>query len=211
MPQVRQVTKQRLGPRQLLPLSCTKLVLRSQPCVEGVNVRLEGCRLLHPPQDGAHECNRRADLEVLNMRVGQTDLLVDVTLRHDFFGAGRDGGINHGKLCNPDHPDQILEGAAADKIRNCRNPYRQNRLVAFLPACMPTSGRIHGELLRLLFFLANKRADDYFQDFGYQPDEQEYFHPLTTRRQRPTHYRDSSSLGPLAPESQYHGNNLFPR
>ena len=57
--------------------------------------------------------NRRADLEVLNIREAQqTDLLVDVTLRHDFIGAGRDGGIIHGKLRNPDHPDQILEGAA---------------------------------------------------------------------------------------------------
>jgi len=44
--------------------------------------------------------------------------------------------MNHGKLRNPDHPDQILEGAAADKIRNCRNPHRQNRQVAFL--------RMHG-------------------------------------------------------------------
>ncbi len=114
------------------------------------------------------EDNRRADLEVFNIRVAQqTDLLVDVTLRHNFIGAGRDGGINHRKLRKPDHPDQILEGAAAEKIRNYRSPYRRNRQVAFLPACMTTSGRIHGELLRLLFFLANKRADDFFQALGY--------------------------------------------
>jgi hypothetical protein len=37
--------------------------------------------------------SRRADLEVLNIRVAQqTDLLIDVTLRHDFIGAGRYGG-----------------------------------------------------------------------------------------------------------------------
>jgi hypothetical protein len=36
--QQRQVTKQRLGPRPLLPSSCTELVLRSQPCVECVCV-----------------------------------------------------------------------------------------------------------------------------------------------------------------------------
>ena len=52
----------------------------------------------------------------------QTRLLVDVTLRHDFIGAGRDGGINHGKLRNPDQPDKILEDAAAVKIRQYRNP-----------------------------------------------------------------------------------------
>ena len=65
----------------------------------------------------------RADLEVLNIRVSQqTRLLVAVILRHDFIGAGRDGGINHGKLRNPDQPDTILGDAAAVKIRQYRNP-----------------------------------------------------------------------------------------
>ena len=76
--------------------------------------------------------NCRADLEVLSIRVvQQTDLLVDVTLRHNFIGAGRDGWINQGKLHNLDHPDQLLEGAAATKIRNYRHPYRQTRQMAF--------------------------------------------------------------------------------
>ncbi len=45
--------------------------------------------------------NRRADLKVLNIRVAQmTDLRVDVSLRHDFIGAGRDGERTHGKLRN---------------------------------------------------------------------------------------------------------------
>ena len=36
--------------------------------------------------------NRHADLEIRNIRVAQqTDLLVDVTLRHDFIGAGHIG------------------------------------------------------------------------------------------------------------------------
>ena len=58
---------------------------------------------------------------------------------------------NQGQLRNPDHPNHILESAAADNIRNYRDTYRRNRHVAFLPACMSTSGRIHGELLRLIF------------------------------------------------------------
>jgi hypothetical protein len=111
-------------------------------------------------------------LRIFMIRVAQhMDLLVDVILRHDFIGAGRDGWINHGKLRNPDHPDQPcmnLEGASA-QIRNNRNPYRRNRQVAFLPACMSepraacmsTAGRIHGEFLprRILFFFANKQTD----------------------------------------------------
>ena len=39
--------------------------------------------------------NRRADLEIRNIRVAQqTDLLLDVTLRYDFIGAGL-------QLCRP--------------------------------------------------------------------------------------------------------------
>jgi hypothetical protein len=56
------------------------------------------------------------------------DLLIDVTLRPDFTGAG-------------------------SATLTTRITYRKhrNRQVAFLPACMSTSGRIHGELpLRLL-------------------------------------------------------------
>ena len=64
------------------------------------------------------EGTRRADLEVRNIRVaGKTDLLLDVTLRHPFIGAGR-SGLTQGQLRNPDNPDRILEIAAADKIRN---------------------------------------------------------------------------------------------
>jgi hypothetical protein len=85
------------------------------------------------------EGTRRADLEVRNIRVaGKTDLLIDVTLRHPFIGAGR-SGPTQGQLRNPDNPDQILESAAADKIRNYLDPYQRNRQVAFLPAFMSTS------------------------------------------------------------------------
>jgi hypothetical protein len=106
---------------------------------------------------------------------GKTDLLIDVTLRHTFIGAGR-SGHTQGQLRNPDNPDQILESAAADKIRNYRDPYQRNRQVAFLPACMSTSGRIYGELLPLLFFLSNKQADDYFEVLGYQAHKEEFCH-----------------------------------
>ena len=66
------------------------------------------------------------------------------------------------QLRNPDNPDHILENAAADKIRNYRDTYRRNRHVAFLPACMSTSGRILGELLRLIFFLSHQKGGRLF-------------------------------------------------
>ena len=56
---------------------------------------------------------QRADLEILNIHsqvAQQIDLLVDVTLRHDFVGAGHNG-LNQGQLRNPDKPDKLLDSA----------------------------------------------------------------------------------------------------
>jgi len=88
-------------------------------------------------------------------------------MRHDFTGDARDVR-RHGMLRNPDRPDQLLDQAAADKIRNYREPYARNQSLAFLPACLSTSGRIHSEFLRLLYFIADKQASDYFMVLGYE-------------------------------------------
>ena len=61
------------------------------------------------------------------------------------------------------------------QIQYCA-PYRQNRHVAFLPACMTTSGRIHGEFLRLLYFISNKQAVDYFEALGYDAHKAKFCH-----------------------------------
>jgi hypothetical protein len=131
-----------------------------------------------PP--AASGCSRAratvANLEVCSIRVaGKTDLLIDITLGHDFICAGR-SGRTQGWLRNPDNPDRILENAASDNIRTYREPYQRNRQVAFLQACMSTSGRIHGEFLRLLFFLSHKQADDYFAPLGYEAHKEEFCH-----------------------------------
>ena len=97
---------------------------------------------------------------------------------------------SQGQLRNPDNPDRILESAAADKIRNYRDAYAVNRQVAFLPACMTTSGRIHGEFLRLLFFLSNKQADDYFAALGYEARKEEFCH-----RRGVFFYRNRCTIG----------------
>jgi hypothetical protein len=124
------------------------------------------------------EGSRSADLEIRNILLAdKVDLLVDITIRHDFIGAGR-SGLNQGQLRNPDNPDHILESAAADKIRNHRDACAVNRQVAFLPACMTTSGPIHGEFLRVFFFLSNKQADDYFAALGYEAHKEEFCHRL---------------------------------
>ena len=125
-----------------------------------------------PTSDG----HRRADLHVVGAHLmGKHDLMIDVTVRHDFIGDAR-AVQRHGTLRNPDRPDQLLNQAAADKIRSYREPYSRNRSLAFLPACMSTSGRIHSEFLRLLYFLADKQASDYFTALGYEPHKEEYCH-----------------------------------
>ena len=42
--------------------------------------------------------------------------------------------------------------------------------LASLPAIVSTSGRSHGELLRLLYLLANKKATRFFQALGEEVD-----------------------------------------
>jgi hypothetical protein len=41
---------------------------------------------------------------------------------------------------------------------------------------MSTSGRIHGEFLRLLLFLSNKKADNYFAALGYEAHKEDFCH-----------------------------------
>ena len=83
-----------------------------------------------PTSDGY----RRADLHVVGAHLmGKDDLVVDVTVRHDFIGDARDV-LRHGTLRNPHRPHQLLDQAAADKIRNYREPYA--RSVAAVSACV---------------------------------------------------------------------------
>ena len=78
--------------------------------------------------------------------------------------------LSQGASLRPDESEGCSPVSGGSTIRLC------NRHVAFLPACMSTSGRIHGELLLLIFFISNKQADDYFEALGCQPHSQEFCH-----------------------------------
>jgi len=74
--------------------------------------------------------NHHADLEIRNTRVaGQTDLMVDVTVRYNFKGTGHNGQTQ-GQLRNPDNPDHILESAAPTRSVT-RSTFIATRLVIF--------------------------------------------------------------------------------
>jgi hypothetical protein len=94
---------------------------------------------------------------------GIQDLIIDVSLRHEFYGSC----LNHMRNGEASHADANgeLDAAVKAKLDNYQHDYNE-RNVFFLPAVMTTSGRISGEFLRLLYILSNRQADNYFSRMG---------------------------------------------
>ena len=66
----------------------------------------------------------------------------------------------------------LLNNAADVKVRKYREAYvALDRLLAFLPAIMSTSGRILGEFLRLLHILSYRQMVNFFELFGEEPTD----------------------------------------
>ena len=92
-----------------------------------------------------------------------------MALVHDFSGDYWRDVSRNGQLRYAD-PDMLLNNAANVKVRKYREAHAApDRLLAFLPAIMSTSGRIHGEFLRLLHILSHHQAVTFFELFGEQP------------------------------------------
>ena len=94
---------------------------------------------------------------------GIQDLIIDVSLRHEFYGSC----LNHMRNGEASHADANgeLDAAVKAKLDNYQHDYNE-RNVFFLPAVMTTSGRISGDFLRLLYILSNRQADNYFSRMG---------------------------------------------
>jgi hypothetical protein len=117
---------------------------------------------------------RRGDLEIKGLNVaGTSDLIIDVAIVHDFHGSVADLA-RHGQ---PRHsnPDKVLVDMAVAKSQGnrYRPDYLRHHNKAFLPLVMSTSGRLHGEFVRLLYLLAHKRALRFFANLQYEPGEEE--------------------------------------
>ncbi len=86
----------------------------------------------------------------------------------------------NGHLKYPNNLDQSLNEAATDKIRKYRPDYnnRPPSAVSFIPAIASTSGRLHSEFVRLLFFKAHRETDRFFASSGVQPaqTQRDMFH-----------------------------------
>ena len=100
---------------------------------------------------------------------GLRGVAIDNSLVHDFHGSAADPLAN-GTLRHQDI-DLALSQRAQKKVDKYRGGYEAQGLRhAFLPAIVSTSGRIHGELLRLLFILADRKTTLSFQALGEAVD-----------------------------------------
>jgi hypothetical protein len=106
-------------------------------------------------------------------------LVLDLRIAH---GSSSDPSLNghlrypnvNGHLRYPNDIDRSLNEAAADKIRKYRADYNNNppNTVSFMPAIASTSGRLHSEFVRLLFFQAHRETDRFLAASGVQLAQQ---------------------------------------
>ena len=110
----------------------------------------------------------RGDLLIKDANLGgDRHLVIDIACTHEFGGNHRRDIGRNGQLRDHD-VNKLLETTARTKVARYREAYanRQGTTYAFLPCVMSTSGRIHGEFLRLLYILAHRRTLKYFADMG---------------------------------------------
>ena len=100
---------------------------------------------------------------------GPVSLVIDLHIAHDRVGSSTDPTLNE-HLRHPNNLDQSLNDTAADKIRKYRTDYNNNppSVVSFMPAIASTSGRLHSEVIRLLFLQAHRDTDRFFTASGVQ-------------------------------------------
>jgi hypothetical protein len=82
----------------------------------------------------------------------------------------------NGELRDAD-PDRLLEASARRKVGRYREAYatRLGVTYAFLPCILATSGRLHGEFLRLLYIIAHGRTTRWFARMGNDHPSDEAF------------------------------------
>ena len=141
-----------------------------------VQARYQGLGGIHPVRDPSSTNSVRA---------------WDVSTVHDFHGSADNPTLN-GTLRHQDL-DLALYQRARAKVDKYREGYAAQGLRhAFLPAIVSTSGRIHGELLRLLFNLADKKTSNSLAALGEAIDvESEVY----CRRRSGNFWRMRAALG----------------
>ena len=128
---------------------------------------------------GNKTCNKTivGDLEVLGANMGDPrmhNLIVDASIVHQFQGIAaaqdRNGVLRHQDL------DLALNLRARKEVAKYRDDYlAPDHRRAFLPAVVSTSGRIHGEPLRVLYILADIKTNQFFSNSGDKDYSHEAF------------------------------------
>ena len=123
------------------------------------------CQYKVAPSQG----QKRGDLEIvgyLRDSTGPRNLVIDLNITHDRHGRSIANPHTNGHLTHPNSLDQPLETAARAKITKHQAAYSNNNSTSFLPGVASTSGRLHCELLRLLFLQAHRETEEYCRLFG---------------------------------------------
>ena len=122
---------------------------------------------------------QRGDVQIrryLHHNGASRDLVFDLTLTHERWGD-TDDPHKKGQLRSPADLDRPLRDAAREKVVKYQSDYANDQRISFLPAAFSTSGRIHEEFLRLLFYHAHLESEEFFRLTGQlaQPNQDYVF------------------------------------
>ena len=116
----------------------------------------------------------RGDLVLKNVHLGgRRHLIIDVAVNHEFGGDHLADVSRNGALRDA-QPSRILERTARTKVDRYRAGYAALQH-AFLPCVISTSGRLHGEFLRLLYIIAHRRTKNWFSRHSNGEPSEEAF------------------------------------
>ena len=144
----------------MLKLTKTKLAISLLLCCFAV--------ILYPSFLTTRVPSIRADIYLTNLVVdGGRGLCIDVSRVHgNAANPSQNGTLRHADI------NHVLSQRAQEKIDKYRAGYAaQGVRKAFLPAVVSTSGRIHGDLLRLLYLLADNKTKRHFRDLNEVLDD----------------------------------------
>jgi hypothetical protein len=94
---------------------------------------------------------------------GHLLMVLDLRVTHDRVGSSADPALN-GHLRYPNNLDKFLNDTSPNKIRKYRVDYNNNPPsdVTFMSVIVSTSGRLHGEFIRILCLQAHRETDRFF-------------------------------------------------
>jgi hypothetical protein len=108
--------------------------------------------------------------EYLQNKVGTVPLVLVLLITHERWGSNTDPTLN-GHLHHPNDLNKPLNEVASDTIRKFRTDYKNNppnNTISFMSTIVLTSGRLHGEFVRILFLQAHRETDRFFAPSGVQ-------------------------------------------